>query len=352
MHIPDGLKSHFKALSVLGVLLMIGDTWLSFKFGATISWEMAFIVAAISIASGFLLVVALYFHRSGITGVARGLAAAWVLAFMFNCWSNMGISTANRMGEVQNASLQKATYTGRQTKIEENERSLRVFEANLAKLLEDNGWAASVSADGLRAKAATLDAAIKQEGDPRNGGCKRRCLDLMNQKAAVDQQIAVAEQRSDLTDRIEANKKVLAKLRAELATTDGGISATANQSTLYGKLISFNLMAEPDAALVAATNEGTGVATAIILAALATACMVAAAWPTLMHVHPGSPAAHSAANSGGAHMPASFSPAPKGIPSEPITIHTREQIADPIIRRWSSSEEVAALLGLNQPKTA
>jgi hypothetical protein len=304
MHIPEGLKPHFKALSVLGVLLMAGDTWLSFKFGSTISWEMAIIVAAISIASGFLLVVALYFHKAGIKNLGRGLAVAWVMAFAFNVWSNMGVSTANRMGEVQQASLQKATYEGRQNKIEESERSLKVFEANLARLLEDNAWAASVTADGLRAQSATLDRAIAQEGDKRNGGCRRKCIELMNQKAAVDKQIAVAEQRSDLTNRIEANKQVLAKLRADLAQTDGGISATANQSTLYAKLISWNLAADPNADMVTVANESTGIASAIVLALLAAVVTLAAAWPTLMHVTPitgtlaptqGEPTSHTSA---------------------------------------------------------
>jgi len=282
MQIPDGLKSYFRWFSVLGVLLMAGDMWLSAKFGWSIATEMAIIYAAVSLASGILLVFVVFFNRIGWAWMSRGLGFAWALAFAFNCWSNMGVSTANRMGEVQSAKVQQTTYAGRQSKIEESERSLNLFEGQLASLLEQNAWAATVTADGLRKQVEGLKAAEASES--RLGGCGRKCRAIQDQIASIQGQIAVAEQSSDLTQRIDATKKVLAKLRADLAGTDAGISSTANQSTLYAKLISFNLAADPDAAMVTAANEGTGVATAIIVAVLASVVTLVAAWPVLMAV--------------------------------------------------------------------
>lgn len=283
MHIPAGLQPHFRAIGVLSVLALVGDTWLSSKFGASISWEMAPILAVISMASGLLLVAALFFIRLGWRGLGYGLAAAWVPVFAFNCWSNMGVSTANRMGEVQAARVQQTTYDGAQANVTEAKASLDLFNKQLANLLEANKWAATVTADGLRNQIAELR---KSEiAESRLGGCGRKCRAIQDQIASVQGQIAVAEQRADLTQRIDATKRVIASARTKLASTDKGISATANQSSLYAKLISFNLAADPSNDMVTVANEGTGIATAIILAIIAAALTLAGAWPHLMTVN-------------------------------------------------------------------
>ncbi len=284
--IPIGLRPHFKALGILGVILLIGDTWLSAKFGYSSGVEMAVIYAAISIASGFLLVVALYFNRLGVKFMARGLMAAWAIAFGFNCWSNMGVSTANRMGDVQQAKVQQTTYDGRKAKIAENENTLKLFTKQLEDLIEQAPWAATVTANALRDQATSLAKQITEEGNTRNGGCKRKCLDLMAKKEAVDKQIGTAEQRSRLEEQKLATQRVIASLRDELSETKSGISGTANQSTLYAKLISWDLAADPNASSVTVANEATGIASAVVLALLAAAVTLAAAWPHLLEVKP------------------------------------------------------------------
>lgn len=282
MIIPAGLRPHFKAISILGVLALIGDAWLSIKFGWSIAAEMAVIAGVISIASGLLLVAALFFDRIGWRWLGRGIAALWVPVFLFNCWSNMGVSTANRMGEVQAAKVQQTTYDGAQANVAEAKRSLDLFQRQLASLIDQNAWAGTVTADGLRAQVADLRKA--EAAETRLGGCGQKCRAIQNQISDTQGRIAVAEQRADLTKRIEATKAVIAKYRTTLATTDKGISSTANQSTLYAKLISFNLAADPDAAMVVVANEGTGIGFAVILALIAAALTVAGAWPELMAV--------------------------------------------------------------------
>lgn len=284
MNIPPGLKPYFKAITALGILALIGDTMLSTMFGFTISPIMGPILAVISLASGLLLVVALFFHRIGWKALSNGLVAAWVACFLFNAWSNMGVATSNRMSEVQTAGVQKATYTERQKETEEAEARLKLFTGQLETLLSQNAWAATVTADGLRAQVADLR--VSRESEAKLGGCGRKCRGIENQIAEVSGQIAVAEQRQDLTKRIEATKAVLEKARNQLASTDAGISNTANQSALYAKLISWNLAADPSAAAVTVANEGTGIATAIILALIAAALTLVGAWPHLMEATP------------------------------------------------------------------
>jgi len=285
MLINKELQPYFKAAALLGVLLLIGDTLMSAKFGWTISAEAMFIVAAISLASGILPVVAWFFLRAGHKPVAGAIFAAWALfAFPFNVYSNVGVSGANRMGEVQKAGLQETTYNERKKAVAESEAKLDLFTKQLGTLLEQNAWAASVTADGLREQSATLATAIEAESNKRNGGCKRKCLNLMNQKKEIDGQIGVAEQRTDLTKQIEATKTVLAKAREDLSTTDGGVSITANQASLYAKVVNWDLGGTPDDRSIAVANEITGIVMAIVLAVLAAATTLAGAYPALLKV--------------------------------------------------------------------
>jgi hypothetical protein len=285
MLISKELQIYFKAAAILGVLLLLGDMYWSAKFGWTISAEAAIIVAAISLASGLLPVIGWFFHRAGHRGVANAILAAWALAaFPFNVYSNMGVSTANRMGEVQKAGLQETTYNERKKAVAESEAKLELFSKQLATLLEQNAWAASVTADGLREQSATLATAIEAEGSKRNGGCKRRCLDLMAQKKEIDGQIGVAEQRTDLTKQIEATKTVLAKAREDLAQTDGGVSVTANQASLYAKVVNWDLGGDPSERSINVANEITGIATALVLAILSAIVTLAGAYPHLLRV--------------------------------------------------------------------
>jgi hypothetical protein len=283
--ITKELQPYFTGAAILGVLLLIGDTLLSAKFGWTISAEAMFIVAAISLASGILPVVGWFFLRAGHKPVAGAIFVAWALfAFPFNVYSNMGVATAGRMGEVQKAGLQETTYNERKKAVAESEAKLELFTKQLGSLIEQNAWAASVNAEALRTESATLATAIEQEGSKKNRGCKRKCLDLMNKKADVDRQIGVAEQRTDLTKQIDATKVVLAKAREDLAGTDGGVSVTANQASLYAKVVNWDLGGTPDDRSVSIANEVTGIIMAIVLAVLAAATTLAGAYPALLKV--------------------------------------------------------------------
>ena len=284
MTMPIGLKPYFRAISWLGVLALIGDTALSALFGWTIGLIMVPVLAVISLASGLLLVAALFFDRIGWRPLAIGLAVAWVPIFLFNAWSNMGVATSNRMGEVQLAHAQQKTYAERGNAVKEAKRELALFEKQLATLIERNAWAATVTADGLRQQITALQAAEASES--RLGGCGPKCRAIQDKIASVQGQIAVAEQRQDLTQRIASTKAILGKHRATLATTKAGISNTANQSALYAKLMSWNLAADPDRDMVTVANESTGIATAIILALISAALTLVGAWPHLVSCTP------------------------------------------------------------------
>jgi hypothetical protein len=277
VNIPAGLRPHFQAISILGLMALVGDAWLSIKFGASNSVEMAIIYGVISVASGLILVAALFFNRIGWKWIGRGLAVLWVPVFGFNVLSNMGVATANRMGEVQSAQVQQTNYAEQQASVAEAKRSLELFQGQLAGLLVANAWAGEVKADGLRAQIDDLRKA--EAAEARLGGCRQKCRSIQNQIAEVQGKLAVAERRSGLEEQIAATKRVIAKNRETLANTDKGISATANQSTVHAKLISWNLASDPNADMVTVANEGMGMLSAIVLALIAAALTVVGVWP-------------------------------------------------------------------------
>ena len=65
MIIPKGPQAYFRAIAILGFGALVATLTLSAMFGFTISPIMIPILAIISLASGLLLVVALFFYRIG-----------------------------------------------------------------------------------------------------------------------------------------------------------------------------------------------------------------------------------------------------------------------------------------------
>jgi len=280
MHVTEGIKPYFKLAAALGVGAMILDTWLSGRFGWSISLDMAAIFGLISIASGLLLVIAAYFWRTGHQAVGKILAAAWLPIFAFNVMSNMGVATSNRMSDVQKASVQQAKHDGAQDSVKEAATNLKLWQTQLAKLKADNAWVASVTADSLRSQLAEKQAAADREA--RRGGCGRICESIKAEVVSLQARIGAVEQRDDLSKRIEATQRLVDNNRAKLASTDAGISAAMNQSTFFGKMMSASLYASPSMEDIQAANEGMGVFTALVLAIASLVLTYVGAYPALL----------------------------------------------------------------------
>jgi hypothetical protein len=285
MTITDGLKPYFKLAALLGVGAMVFDTWLSGKFGWTISADMAGIFALVSLASGVLLVIAAAFWRSGHVGIAKGIAIAWAPIFAFNVLSNMGVATANRMTDVHQATVQQTKFESAQDSAKEAATNLKLWTSQLAKLKADNAWVASVTADSLRGQLAELQAAADRES--RRGGCGSKCEAIKAQVRDVQSRIGAAEQRDDLTKRIAATENLVAKYREKAATTEAGTSQALNQSTFFGKLMRASLYSSPDAQDIAVANEGMGMFTALVLALVSALLTYVGAYPHLQEIRPG-----------------------------------------------------------------
>lgn len=280
MKIPAGLNPYFRAIAYIGLGLMAVDTIMSATFGLTIGYIPMIGLALISLGSGLLLVAAEFFRRIGWTPIAAVTVGVWFLAFTFNAWSNMGVATSTRMGEVQQATVQQTTYAERQKAAEEAALTIKNFTAQL----DDLRWAPVVTASSLRDQIAETEAMAERES--RRGGCGRICEGHKANLVELQKQLGAVEKRTNIEKQIAATEKVLAEARGTLAETKAGISATANQSTLYAKLISFNLADNPDASAVTVANESTGIAMAIVIAIASAFLTLVGALPHLTGANP------------------------------------------------------------------
>jgi hypothetical protein len=272
MIISDGLKPYFKLAALLGAASMVFDTWLSGKFGWSISIDMAAIFGLVSLASGVLLVIAAAFWRYGHGGIAKLIAAAWLPIFAFNVMSNMGVATANRMTDVQKATIQQTKYDGAKDNAAEAAANLKA----------DNAWVASVTADSLRSQLAELQSAADRES--KRGGCGSKCEGIKAQVRDVQAKIGATEQRDDLTKRIAATENLVAKYREKVATTDAGVSQAANQSQFFAKLMTMSLYSDPNDKDVGVANEGMGMFTALVLALVSALLTYVGAYPHLEEI--------------------------------------------------------------------
>ncbi len=294
MTISKEMEPHFRIAGWLAIVLVVFDTWLSIKFGWSVSLEMAGIYGAISLASGTFLVIALWFMLQGFKKFGGVLAVAWAFAFTFNIWSNMGVATANRMADVQQAHVQKVKFDNAQDGLADTRNNVALWTKTLSDLQAQSPWAATVKAESLRNDLATLNERLKAETAGKRGrkaGCGAECERLQNAIAETSNKIAAAERFDDLSRRIDAAKAVLAKAQETAAKTDKGISNAANQSALYAKFLNMALggsfTADPTQEEIMTANQGTGMATAFVLALLAAATCLVSAMPALFGVQTG-----------------------------------------------------------------
>lgn len=290
--ISPGMKKYFMMATVLGAVLLIADIWNAVTFGLSVGGSGPFIYGGIALASGVLLVIAAYFWLSRAANplykpIVFAILSVYPAIFCLNVWSQIGVVSADRMSDVQHASLQDEKRADVVKERDDAEDRLKVFNAQLAKLMEMQPWVATVKAEALREKIATLDKSISEEGDKRNGGCKRKCLDLMAQKTKVEEQVAAAEQRQNIEGQIAATQKVLNDARAKLAKTEAGESKTRNASRIYASLINWSLSGKANESQVEVANNGTGIVTALVLCMAAATMTLVSALPHLAEALPG-----------------------------------------------------------------
>lgn len=204
----------------------------------------AIVLAALLAGLTVAVAVMLSFIDAAWSAGERGMAAALVVVFLAmvvgEYASHVGFSTSHRAANIERASIQTVRYEDTRDAVMEGKTNLAMWQDRLAKLEAQHAWAASVTADALRAQA---------DAEARRGGCGPRCLDLRAR-------IAVAEETGTLRQQIAATKTVLDKARDKAAVAEKGDSVALNQAALFATVATGTL--QPAASAVAWANVGIG----------------------------------------------------------------------------------------------
>lgn len=221
----------------LGLATLACAAAMSFAFGLEISWKHALFLTCLTAVAAFLPESAYSQWEQGRRIVAVILAIIAVPTLVIEFYTHAGYTAGLRGSNIETAMVQNTVWTGSQDAVSEDKKTLDMWRAQLAKLKEENAWAGTVKADGLRAQLVTAQKAIDLEA--ARGGCKSKCLIEMKKKADLETRIGIAETASNLESRIEATQRLLDKKRATAATTEHKSSAVDHQNRFLAKVVAF-----------------------------------------------------------------------------------------------------------------
>lgn len=219
----------------LGLGSLAAAAAMSADFGLGVSVKHGLFLAVLSIVAAFGPMAAERLWGLGRKWPAIATALICVPLLGIEFYSHAGYTAGLRGSNIEQATVQNTRYDSAQQAVTEDEANVKLWREQLAALLAQNAWAATVTADGLRAQIASAQKAIDLEA--ARGGCKSKCLERMKEKAEIERQIATAEQKSDLTARIEATQRILDKKRETASTTEHKSSAVDHQNKFLVKTV-------------------------------------------------------------------------------------------------------------------
>lgn len=225
------LRRVFLGLGAVGLLISCAMTY---KFGSAMSWLHAVSLVTVTIMAAFIFPAKRFIAELGASKAARivGILGCFFVALEF--YSHLGYTVGMRNKASLEANVQTAAYKNTQDALASEKTNLTFWRKQLEDLKSQNEWTATVTAEGLRAQLASADKKIELEG--KRGGCKTKCLRLMEEKGALEAKIATAEKVDDLTKRIEATQRIVDGKTEKAVTTKTGFSAAAAQTDWMGKI--------------------------------------------------------------------------------------------------------------------
>ena len=336
----DDLDAFGRFWLVLGLGSLLAAAAMSFDFGWQVSTKHAMFLAILTVVAAFGPMAAEMLFSKGRKGPAIATAMICVPLLGIEFYSHAGYTAGLRGTNIETASVQNIRFDGAQSDVKRVNAELAVLMAVQESLAKEAPWAATVKADGLRAQVATLDASIAQEGGKHNGGCKRRCLDLMKQKTDVEAKIAMAE-------KVESNEARIKELQAMIDTKRDVANKTEHKSSAVEQQVKslrrwvamtvngstetseFQATAAEESANLAMAVAGTGLpAFALFLAGLFR--------NSRQKRDDDNTPDHPVSGFGNRNPePRAYSPSPQGMPLEPIHIHTREIHKDESLATWA-----------------
>jgi hypothetical protein len=214
----------------VGLAILFIAAAMSFDFGYQVSLKHGAFLAGLTFVAAFGPDAA---HRAFQTkrwASGTAIAAGAIICLALEFVSHQSYTAGIRGDNISTAGVQNAKYTGSQKAVSEDEAALTREQTALSQLKTAHPWAATVTADSLRAQLPAIDEKLRQE--EKRGGCGPKCLAIKQEKADVEGRIATAESRNGIVIRITDLEKRLEGRRAKADTTEHKSSpvAHANQS--------------------------------------------------------------------------------------------------------------------------
>jgi hypothetical protein len=232
----DLYDTYGKVVLALALVGLASSAAMAFFFGISVSLMhgIFLIVVSIGFALGPHLAHKVWLKGARTSAVMIGLLC--VPLGVVEWYSHNGYTAGLRGVDIGDAKVQQAKYQSAHVAVDDDKTNLEMWRKRLAALETEHAWAASVTADALRAQLTSANLAIDLEA--KRGGCKAKCLARTKERDDIATKIALAEEKADLTKKIEATRNVLAKARDKADTTEFKHSAAAQQATSIAKLVS------------------------------------------------------------------------------------------------------------------
>jgi hypothetical protein len=229
----NDLDSFGRFWFAIGLAALVAAAAMSADFGWQVSTKHAIFLAVLTVVAAFGPMAAEMLFSKGRKGPALAVAALCVPLLLIEFYSHAGYTAGLRGTNIETATVQNAKWTGAQDAVSEDKQNVALWKQQLSALLEQNAWAGTVKADGLRSELKTLESRVEEEKKGKRGrkaGCGAECERLQNAANALRARIATIEQADDLTRRIEATQRVLDNKRGVAATTEHKSSAVDHQN--------------------------------------------------------------------------------------------------------------------------
>ena len=231
----DEMDAFGKLWLVLGLASLLAAAAMSWDFGWQVSTKHAAFLAILTVVAAFGPMAAEMLWGKGRKGPAIACALICVPLLGIEFYSHAGYTAGLRGHNIETASVQNTRFDAANDAVTDDKANVALWRKQLAALLEQNAWAGTVKADGLRASLNAAQKAIDLES--ARGGCKTKCLAEMEKKADLERRITVVEQATDLTTRIEATQRILDGKREVAAKTEHKSSAVAHQNDSLKKWV-------------------------------------------------------------------------------------------------------------------
>jgi len=218
----------------VGTVALFASCVMTFKFGYSFSAIHGLGLLMVTIAAAFIFPAKRFIEEAGVGRMGRfGLGVIGCFLIALELFGDLGYTIGQRDKQLVESGAQTVAYNAVQDNMISEKANLTMWREQLASLKAQNAWAASTTATGLRAQLAASDKAIELE--TKRGGCKAKCLKLMEDKGKLEARIATLETTEDLSKRIEATQRILDRKVDKAPETKIGHSTVKAQVDFVSK---------------------------------------------------------------------------------------------------------------------